>query len=82
MAPQPWGVTTRKGERVFLHIMDPDVPDRLVLPGTEGLNPVRAHVFGTETAVHVAFETNVEMDLSGLSRDPVDTVIEMEISSP
>lgn len=51
IAPQPWGVTTRKGNRLFVHIMDLK-ENRLILPLT--CNVKQATVFGSQETI--AFE--------------------------
>ena len=46
--PQPWGAATRKGNRLFVHIMTADSPE-IYVPTNRKVKS--AKVFGTDTAV-------------------------------
>ena len=77
--PRPWGVTTAKGDKVFVHLLDwPDAT--LVIPRLP--RPVtRAYRLGGTAAVAV---TSVPEGLSlhvGTARDPLDTVIVLETAA-
>ena len=80
MPPQEWGVMTQKKDVAFLHVMDPDVPESLTLPGTENLRPIRARVFGTEEELTVVSQPDVVIDLPPERRQTVDTIIEIELA--
>jgi len=80
MPPQEWGVMTRRGDVAYLHILDPGAPQRLVLPGTENLRPIRARIFGTQEEVSVVSQPNIEIDLPPEQRRAVDTIIEIEVA--
>jgi alpha-L-fucosidase len=76
--PRPWGVTTQKGNRVFVHVLDwPDAV--LVLP--KPAKPVRKASYLKDSG---AVPFSVQPD--GLSlrlrseRDPLDTVIVLELA--
>lgn len=88
MPPQDWGVSTRKTNRVFVHVLDPEVPEDLSLPGTEGLRASQATVFGVGHRVGVTGgENGLRLTLDSATRDaatlgaeaPADLVIEVEI---
>lgn len=79
MPPQEWGVMTRKGDIAYLHVLDPDAPRRLVLPGTESLRPIRARILGTDAPMSVVSQPNIEIELPPEQRQPVDTIIEIEV---
>ena len=80
MPPQEWGVMTQKGDAAYLHVLDPDASSRLVLPGTEGLRPIRARIFGTDAPVSVVSQPNIEIGLPLEQRQGVDTIIEIEVA--
>lgn len=77
VSPRPWGVTTAKGDKVFVHVLDwPD--EVLAMPKLN--KPVgRATVFGTGKPVGVSeAEGSMLLKLPSESRDPIDTVIVLE----
>jgi alpha-L-fucosidase len=80
MPPQEWGVMTHKPEMIAVHVLDLDVPERLLLPGTSQLAVAGARRFDGNEAVD--FEqpqgAEVELLLPRAGRDPVDTVILLE----
>jgi alpha-L-fucosidase len=76
--PQPWGVTTRtkKGDRVYVHVLDPKVKE-VVLPGAAGKlkSPELLHGGKLQTSVRGA---DVVLSVPEEDRDLIDTIIVME----
>jgi hypothetical protein len=62
----------------FLHVLDPDVPERVSLPGTSALSVTRAHRFGTEKLVDFERSGDIEILLGSAGRDTVDTIVVLE----
>jgi len=78
LPPRPWGVTTQKGNRVFVHVLDwPDAVLALPRPA----KPVKsATYFGTAKPVRFTVEKDaVVLRLDPASLDPVDTIVELEL---
>lgn len=78
ITPRPWGVTTRKGDRVFVHVLDwRDAV--LALP-----RPPRAvrsaSLFGSGKPVRFAAERDaLLLQLDPAALDPVDTIVVLEL---
>jgi alpha-L-fucosidase len=77
MPPQEWGVTTQKGRRVFVHVLDPETPLELTLPGTAQLQPVEARALGSDAPVTFQNDGDLRLSLDPEIIDSVDTVIEL-----
>jgi alpha-L-fucosidase len=77
--PQDWGVTTQLPDRIFVHVLDPEAPGELTLPGTRHLRPLNAGLLESGAPVPVHGEGDIRLSLSPGSRDPVDTVIEVSV---
>jgi alpha-L-fucosidase len=75
MLPQPWGVMTIRGSRAYLHLLDEDAPETLLLPGTSGLRVEMAVVLGRGRPIAFSKDGDVEIRVPRGDRDPVDTVI-------
>jgi alpha-L-fucosidase len=78
MKPQPWGVMTSKGGVLYVHVLDPDAGERLVLPGTDGLRVRGARFFGSDREVWVRREADVELQIPKPERHPVDSIIVLD----
>ena len=78
LAPHPWGVTTRKGDRVYVHVLDAPDPSLLLtgLPST-----VRSATLLRDGAP-VGFKTGDFGTVLSLpsDRDPIDTIIVLELA--
>ena len=78
IAPQPWGVTTRKGSRVYAHVLD--APD-----GTLLLPPLGAKVRGARflttgrAAEYSEHDFGVVVRLPADAVDPIDTIIALDL---
>ena len=77
IAPHPWGVTTRKGDRVYVHVLDAPDPS-LLLAGLP--SPVRSASL-LNGGAPVAFKTGDFGTVLSLpaDRDPIDTIIVLEL---
>ena len=77
MPPQDWGVTTQRGDRIFVHLLDPQAPAELTLPGTGHLRPLEAGLLEAGAPVPVAGDGDIRLTVDPALRDPVDTVVEV-----
>ena len=80
IAPHVWGVTTRKGNRVYVHVLD--VPDQALL-----LPPLGAKIRGARflstgrTAEFSEHEFGVVVKLPADAVDPFDTIVALDLDS-
>ena len=77
LTPMPWGVTTLKGNKIYLHILKYE--DVLSIPFIE--NIAQACLF--PSGAPIAFEqegSNLVLRLSEDKIDEIDTIIELELS--
>jgi len=73
--PRPWGVTTRKGSRIYVHVLDwPD--EVLTLPAIEGVQS--AKLFSSGQPVSVKTVEGATLLHLPPGRDPVDTIVVLE----
>ena len=75
--PRPWGVTTQKQDKTYVHILDwPD--DVLAMPKLQ--KPVsRATVFGSGNPVEMSeAQGSLLLKLPRQARDPIDTIVVLE----
>ena len=73
--PRPWGVTTRKGSKVYVHVLDwPD--EVLALPRIEGVQSAKLFAGGTPVSVKTVEGATLLHLPPG--RDPVDTIVVLE----
>ncbi len=79
LKPQTWGAVTEKGNRVFLHVLQPQ-GDKLFFVTKYKIKSAR--LFGTTQGVKWQTLTDgyVMVDLRNLSKDAVDTIIELDVS--
>ncbi len=77
IAPRPWGVTTRKGNQVFLHVLDwPD--DALLIPKLPS-KVTRARLLKDASRVEWSeLDVGLLLKLPRAGRDPVDTIVVLE----
>jgi alpha-L-fucosidase len=77
--PRPWGVTTQKGHRVYVHVLD--WPDKvLALP--KPARPVKAASLlkGARTVVFHEDADALLLHLGPEAADPIDTVVVLELA--
>jgi alpha-L-fucosidase len=79
LPPRPWGVTTQKGDRVFVHVLD---WKDAVLALPRPTRPVKAaSVFGTAKPVKLTLDKDaLLLRLDPTAFDPVDTIVVLELS--
>jgi alpha-L-fucosidase len=75
--PRPWGVTTRRGDSVFVHVLD--WPDRMLTLPDFGARVVRASMVSNGAPVAVAqSESGITLTLPALVPEEPDRVILLE----
>ena len=78
--PHPWGVTTRKGSRVYVHVLES--PDQVLL-----IPPLGAHVRAAEflagggRAEFSEHEFGVVLKIPPDVVDPIDTVVALDLET-
>jgi alpha-L-fucosidase len=78
IAPQPWGVTTRKGSRVYVHVLD--APDQTLLLSPLGARIRGARFLATGRAADFSeHDFGVVVRLPTDAVDPIDTVIALDL---
>jgi len=75
ITPRPWGVSTVKGDRVYLHVLDWK-DEFLSLPELPGIQ--QAHVFGTGAKLELSRLNGGTLLHLPKDRDPVDTIVVLE----
>ena len=76
--PRPWGVTTRKGSRVYVHVLD--VPDTTLLLPALGAKVRSARLLATGRPVTFSeHDFGVVLGLPTDAADPIDTVIAIDL---
>src|SRR5262249_14002230 len=80
IAPRPWGVTTQKGDIVYVHVLDgPDAV--LALPALpRRVKSARLLEGGAPVAVQQT-AGGVTLTLPTLGRDPFDTVVVVDLAA-
>jgi alpha-L-fucosidase len=80
--PRPWGATTRKGQTVYLHILDWTDPV-LAVPALGGkVRAARSLKDGRPVKVEDAPGGGLLVPIPSSARDPMDTVIAVDLSPP
>jgi len=79
--PGPWGVSTRKGDQVYLHILSkfaPGAPKTLELPDLPG-NIVAANLLPTGKTVKISRKNGILfVDLTGMDENLIDNIVVLE----
>lgn len=78
MAPQPWGVSTRKGDRLFVHVLDLN-EDTFYIP-LKGKKVKSVTKFIDKTPVSFKREKNGILVTLTQVPDEVDCVLELALS--
>ena len=78
--PHPWGVTTRKGNRVYVHVLE--APDQALLIPPPG-GRVRAATFlaGGRRAEFSAHDFGIVVKIPPDAVDPFDTIVALELET-
>jgi alpha-L-fucosidase len=80
IAPHAWGVTTRKGNRVYVHVLD--APDRVLLIPPLGGKVRGARFVGTARAAEFSeHDFGVVLKLPADAVDPIDTIVALDLAS-
>jgi alpha-L-fucosidase len=79
IGPRPWGVTTRKGDRVYVHVLDAVDPSLLLPPLPSAVRAARLLNGGAA----VPFKTGDFGTVLTLPKDldPVDTIVVLELEA-
>ncbi len=82
MPEQRWGVSTQKEWTVYIHVLDPDVPEMLELPGTSDLVVDGARLLAGDAGVSVSRSTDGHLVLRvpRSARNDVDTIIAIDLT--
>ena len=81
IAARPWGVTTQRGDTVFVHLLD--WSDRALSLPTFGARVVRAALLGTGASVAVTqTESAITLDMPTAGTGEIDRVIVLETRRP
>ncbi len=76
ITPRSWGVSTQKGNVVFLHVLDWQ-DEYLALPDLPGITG--AHLFRSTTALELkTLSAGLLLRLPKEGRDPIDTIVVLE----
>ena len=80
IAPHPWGVTTRKGDRVYVHVLE--TPDQALLLPPVGAR-IRAATFlaGGRRAEFSEHDFGVVVTIPPDVVDPIDTIVALDLSA-
>ena len=80
MAPESWGVMTRRPDTLYVHVLDAS-SKTLGLPGTKGMDVQRAFVFGREQDVEVTVDPDGELEITvpADAVHPIDTIIVLDL---
>lgn len=77
--PQPWGVTTQKGKKLYLHVFKPPFGNTIFLPGFNA-KIKQVTRFGNQQVISFKQQQEgVIISLKGVDLDAVDEVIEVEL---
>jgi alpha-L-fucosidase len=79
ITPRPWGVTTRQGNRVYVHVLD--WPDEAILIPPLGAKVASARML--KDGGKVEFNTlsaGLLLQLPASGRDPIDSVVVLELA--
>jgi alpha-L-fucosidase len=80
IAPRNWGATTRKGDKVYVHVLDWPDPTLLVPPLGGKVRAARFLRDGS-AAEFIQSDLGVTLKLPEARRDPFDTVVELQLDA-
>jgi alpha-L-fucosidase len=76
ITPRSWGVSTQKGNEIFLHVLDWS-DEYLALPDVPGIKA--AHLFGSNTPLELKpLNGGLLLHLPKQNSDPMDTIVVLE----
>jgi alpha-L-fucosidase len=77
--PRNWGVTTRKGDTVYVHVLDWPDPVLALPRAALGRAVKKASLLADGTAVPVTASADAVSLQLGARRDPLDTIVVLEL---
>jgi len=78
LTPRQWGVTTRKGNKVYLHILDWE-DETLTIPAIgKGIKSAKI-LNSTSNLKFIKNELGVSIRIPREQRQPIDTIVELEL---
>lgn len=78
VSPRPWGVTTQKGKKVWIHVMD--WQDETILLPMAGKKIVSAKLFLDQSPLKfIENELGLSIQIPSSKREKVDTIIEIQL---
>jgi alpha-L-fucosidase len=77
VTPRNWGVTTKKGNKVYLHVLDWQ-DEVLAMPKIAGIRSARLFPNGGEIETQQLSGATL-VRIPAAQRDPVDTIVELEV---
>jgi alpha-L-fucosidase len=80
VAPRPWGVTTRKGSTVYVHVLDWPASDALWVPLRERIVSARYLADGSPAAFTTGQDGILLGPVPERVRDANDTVIAVDVA--
>jgi alpha-L-fucosidase len=80
MPPQTWGVSTKKNNKVYIHLFSWPAEGKIELPQTDKLNVKTAQLLSNGSKVNFTIPTNVVLDMSNIAQDDIDTIVVLELS--
>ncbi len=79
IAPRPWGVTTRNGDTVYVHVLD--WRDQLLALPLPSRRVKSARLFATGRPVgHTLVKDGLLLHLDRATLDPIDTIVVLELA--
>ena len=78
VTPRPWGVTTRKGNRVYVHVLDPTDASLLLPPLPSAVRSAKLLNGGRAVDVKSG-DFGVVLTIPQDAVDPIDTIIVLEL---
>jgi alpha-L-fucosidase len=79
IAPHPWGATTRKGDRVYVHVLDSPDTSLLLPPLPSAVRSARL-LSGGRPVDFKTGEFGVVLTLPRDAVDPIDTIVVLELA--
>jgi alpha-L-fucosidase len=79
LPPRPWGVTTQKGDKVFVHVLDWQDPVLAIAPPLRRVKA--ATLFGSGQPVKLTSQKDaLLLHLDPKTFDPLDTIVTLELA--
>lgn len=79
MPPQNWGVTTRKDDKVYVHIFDVPEDEKVILPNTGELKVKSVKLFKDGSRITFHKKGNIVLQIPQGCIDSIDTIVVLEI---